>query len=121
MGDNNAIGNMANQLKGALYLEGFELETKEEPYGIILNYNSLDSEQSYQEISIYNATFLFELVQNVDWITFHFDNREYTLTKANLQEWYGTELNDWKNEAQIRESLEENLKDEQKVNQLFDL
>ena len=83
-------------------LEGFELKTKEKPYGIILNYDWLESEQNYKETAIFNATFLFSLVQNVDWITFNFDNREYKITKGNLQEWYGKELSEFKNEEELR-------------------
>src|SRR3954453_2013029 len=73
VGDNSAVGNIANQLPGAEQLNGFELKTKEEPYGIILNYDWIESEQEYNETVTYNATFLFTLVQNVDWITFNSD------------------------------------------------
>ena len=37
VGDNSAVGNIVNQLPGAEKLNGFELKTNEEPYGIILN------------------------------------------------------------------------------------
>lgn len=80
-GDNSAVGNIAHHLRGSEHLEGFELKTKEKPYGIILNYDLLESEQYYKETAIYNASFLFSLVQNAEWITFNFDNREYKITK----------------------------------------
>nr|WP_222439463.1 DUF4825 domain-containing protein [Sporosarcina sp. BP05] len=119
VGDNSAVGNIANQLRSGENLEGFELKTKEKPYGIILNYDWLESEQNYKETAIFNATFLFSLVQNVDWITFNFDNREYKITKGNLQEWYGKELSEFKNEDELRKYIQEYLKDENKVNQFF--
>ena len=72
VGDNSAVGNIANQLRSGEHLEGFELITKEKPYGIILNYNWLESEKNYKETAIFNATFLFTLVQNADWITFNY-------------------------------------------------
>ncbi len=120
VGDNSAVGNIANQLRSGENLEGFELKTKEKPYGIILNYDWLESEQNYKKTAIFNATFLFSLVQNVDWITFNFDNREYKITKGNLQEWYGKELSEFKNEEELRKLTQEYLKDENKVNQFFD-
>ena len=120
VGDNSAVGNIANQLRSSENLEGFELKTKEEPYGIILNYDWVESEQNYKETAIFNATFLFALVQNADWVTFNFDNREYKITKGNLQEWYGKELSEFKNEDELRELTQEYLKDENKVNQLFE-
>ncbi|MBO0602230.1 DUF4825 domain-containing protein [Sporosarcina sp. E16_3] len=119
VGDNSAVGNIANQLRSGENLEGFELKTKEKPYGIILNYDWLESEQNYKETAIFNATFLFSLVQNVDWITFNFDSREYKITKENLQEWYGKELSEFKNEDELRKYIQEYLKDENKVNQFF--
>ncbi|MDE5416149.1 DUF4825 domain-containing protein [Alkalihalobacterium chitinilyticum] len=119
VGDNNAVGNIANQLPAAEYLNGFELKTSEEPYGIILNYDSLDSDQEYRETVIHNATFLFTLVQNVDWITFNSDIDEYTITKEQLEEWYGKELSEIQTENELRELIEENLEDTNKINHLF--
>ena len=120
VGDNSAIGNIANQLPGAKNLNDFELKTEEEPYGIILNYDWIELEQEYKETVIYNATFLFTLIQNVDWITFHSDIREYTITKENLQEWYGKVLNEVQNEDELRELIQGYLEDENKVNHLLE-
>ena len=57
-----------------------------------MNYDWSESEQNYKKTAIYNATFLFALVQNVDWITFNFGNQEYKITKENLQNWYGEDF-----------------------------
>ncbi|WP_338473203.1 DUF4825 domain-containing protein [Niallia sp. XMNu-256] len=119
VGDNSAVGNIANQLVGAEQLNGFELKTNEEPYGITLNYDLIESEQKFKETVIFNATFLFTLVQNVDWITFNSDIREYTITRENLQEWYGKELTEFQNEDELRELIQEFLEGENKVNQLL--
>jgi phage anti-repressor protein len=119
VGDNSAVGNITNQLPSAEQLKGFELKTNEEPYGIILNYDWIESEQEYKETVVYNATFLFALVQNVDWITFDSGNREYTIMKENLQKWYGKELSVVQSEDELKELLQEYLKDENKVNELL--
>ncbi|MGN8645303.1 DUF4825 domain-containing protein [Gracilibacillus sp. HCP3S3_G5_1] len=119
VGDNSAVGNIANQLLGAEQLNGFELKTNEEPYGIILNYDWIESEQEYKETVISNATFLFTLVQNVDWITFNSDILQYTITREKLQEWYGKELSEIQNEDELRELIQEYLEDENKFNQLL--
>ncbi|WP_306453957.1 DUF4825 domain-containing protein [Bacillus sp. FJAT-45350] len=119
VGDNSAVGNIANQLPGGEHMIGFELKTNEEPYGIILNYDWVDSEQNYKETAIYNATFLFALIQNVDWITFNFEIGEYTLTRENLQDWYGMELRDINNEEELGALIQEYIEDENKVNQLL--
>jgi len=44
VGDNNAVGSIVNQLPSGEYLHGFELKTKEEPYGIILNYEDIEAD-----------------------------------------------------------------------------
>ena len=119
VGDNSAVGNIVNQLPGAEQLNGFELKANEEPYGIILNYDWKESEQQYKETVTSNLTFLFTLVQNVDWITFNSSIGEYTITKENLQEWYGKELSEIQNEDELRDLIQEYLKDENKVNQLL--
>ncbi|MEO4052442.1 DUF4825 domain-containing protein [Solibacillus sp. CAU 1738] len=119
VGDNSAVGNIVNQLQGAEHLKGFELETKEKPYGIILNYDWSESEQNYKKTAAFNATFLFTLVQNADWIAFNFDNQEYKITKENLQNWYGEDFSELKNEDDLKALTQKHLENEDKVNQLF--
>lgn len=120
VGDNSAVGNIANQLQGAEHLKGFELETKENPYGVILNYDWSESEQNYKKTAVFNATFLFTLVQNADWITFNFDNQEYKITKENLQNWYGEDFSELKNKDDLKELAQKHLENEDKMNQLFE-
>lgn len=119
VGDNSAVGAITNQLPGAEQLHDFELKTKEEPYGIVLNYDWTASEQEYREAVIHSATFLVALVQNVDWVMFHSDIDTYTITKENLQEWYGKGLNNFQNEQELTGLIQEYVKDHNKVNQLL--
>ncbi|MFJ8262077.1 DUF4825 domain-containing protein [Rummeliibacillus sp. NPDC094406] len=119
VGDNSAVGNIVSKLQGAEHFKGFELKTKEKPYGIILNYDWSDSEKNYKKTAIYNATFLFALVQNADWITFNFDNQEYKITKENLQNWYGEDFGELKNEDELKKLAQKYMEDESVINQLF--
>jgi len=119
VGDASAVGNIASQLRGAGYYKGFELKTAEKPYGIILNYDWSDSKQNYKKTAIYNATFLFALIKNADWITFNFDNQEYKITKENLQNWYGEDFSELQSEDELKTLVQKYLDDEDKVNQLF--
>ena len=108
VGDASAVGNSASRLQGAEHYKGFELKTAEKPYGIILNYDWSDSEQNYKKTAIYNATFLFALIKNADWIMFNFDDQEYKITKENLQNWYGKDLSELKNEDE-QKNLHKNI------------
>ena len=119
VGDASAVVNIVNQLRNADYFASLELNTKEEPYGIILNYDWLDSDENYKKTVIHNATFLFALVQNVDWITFNFDHEEYKLTRENLQDWYDKNLSDLENKSEAEKLIGKYLEDEGKIKQLF--
>lgn len=122
VGDNSAVGNIVTLLPNSEYFNGFELKTKEEPYGIILNYKGIgvdEIEKNYKETAIYNATFIFKLVKNAKWITFNFDDQEYTITKQELENWYGKELSEYMSEEDLTKLTQKYLEDENKVNQFF--
>jgi hypothetical protein len=89
---------------------------------MILNYEGIEAEEiekKDKETAIYNATFIFALVQNAEWATFNFNNREYKVTKEELQDWYGKELSDITNEDELRKRTQEYLEDESKINEFF--
>ena len=119
VGDNSAVGNIVSRLKNAEQFKGFELKTDEEPYGIILNYSLEETEQNYKEIVIYNATFLFTLIQNADWIMFNFENEEYIITKEKLKNWYGEEFTGMQSEDEVKIFIQKHTDDKNKVDQLF--
>lgn len=109
VGDNNAISSIVFQLPNADSFESIELQTKEKPYEITLHYQEITAdnlEQEYQYTALYNATFLFTLVQNVEKVTFAFVDQSYTLTRAEVEEWYDTELGNLDNEAEVKQLIE---------------
>lgn len=101
IGDNSAIGNIIHGLTEGEHVEGFELKTRENPYGIVVNYDGMEDE----EAAVYYATYLFTLVTNVEWVSIHFNDTEITLTKSELQDWYGKEFETIKSEEEIEELL----------------
>lgn len=84
-----------------------------------MNYSIEESEQDYKEIVIYNATFLFVLIQNADWIMFNFANEEYTITKEKLRNWYGEDFSGMQSEDKVKTFIQKHSDDENKVDQLF--
>ncbi|MCM3638972.1 DUF4825 domain-containing protein [Sporosarcina luteola] len=119
VGDNSAVGNIVSRLKNAEQFTRFELKTDEEPYGIILNYSLEESEQDYKDIVVYNATFLFTLLQNADWVRFNFENEEYTITKDKLKTWYGEDFTGLQSEDEVKTLIQKHSDDENKVDELF--
>ena len=123
VGDASGVGNILNRLPVAGYTKDFELQTAEEPYGVILNYDSSESEAERKESIIYTATYLFTLIRNVDWIKFNFDGQEYQVNKEQLESWYGQDLskdiNSFKNEDELNAFIDKQLGDKEKVEQLL--
>ena len=119
VGDNSAVINIVNRSMQSDNFRGLELKTKEMPYGIILNYDGSESENNDKRTVIYNATYLFALIQNADWITFNFDNQQYKITKDALIEWYGEDFSTLQSEEELKTLIQKRWDDEYKVNQLF--
>jgi len=66
VGDNSAVGNIVNELTYNNELNQISLETKKEPYGIILEYKDIDTnsiDKEMKETVITNSTFLFALIK----------------------------------------------------------
>ncbi len=122
VGDNSAVGNIVKQMAHNKELNQISLETKKEPYGIILEYKDLDVkkvDKEMKETVISNSTFLFALIKNVDWITFKFPDQEFSVTKEKLQDWYNNKLDGFENEQDLKKLIQEHLKSEDSVNQFF--
>ena len=102
VGDNSAVINIVNHSMQSEKFRGLELKTKETPYGIILNYDGLESEKNNKKTVIYNATYLFALIQNAEWITFNFDHQEYKITRKALIEWYGEDFSKLQSEKELK-------------------
>lgn len=113
VGNNSAVSNIANNLLNGKKLASLELSTSKKPYGIILNYKNIavaDLESEYKLTALYNASFFFALVPNVEWITFRFDEVEYKVTKEELQNWYGEDLSQYDNEDELDSLVQNHLK-----------
>lgn len=119
VGDNSAVINIVNRSMQSDNFRGLELKTKEMPYGIILNYDGSESENNDRRTVIYNATYLFALIQNAEWITFNFDHQQYKITKDALIEWYGEDFSTLQSEEELKTLIQKRWDDEYKVNQLF--
>lgn len=108
VGDNSSISNILNNLPANEYLNGIELKTQSEPYGIIAKYKITNNEielsfedkstrkLSQGDILLNNAVIIFALVQNADYIEYKFDNGEGIKYERNdlkeYQDKYGKNL-----------------------------
>lgn len=122
VGDNNSVGEVLKRLPYNDELTSFELKTKVAPYGIVLNYTNIEQVEldfNLKETAIHNATFIFTLIKNVHWITFKFDDIEYNVTREKLLKWYRTDFSEYKSEEELRNFMQENISDINKVERFF--
>ncbi|MFL0268015.1 DUF4825 domain-containing protein [Candidatus Clostridium radicumherbarum] len=106
VGDNSSVGNVIGKLPANMYSAGFSLETKKQPYGIIINYKanqSLGEEDYYKfwsgkkinEFLEKNAVVLLSLIENADFVEFHVDNigeKTYKYDRKGLEQKYSSDL-----------------------------
>ena len=122
-GDAGAVGNITRQLPNpdGEQLNGLELRTSEEPYGIILNYIEAENENSSskQELAIYNATFILALVKNADWVAFRFSDGELKISREQLDALYGKDIREFENEEDLSTFIQHTLETENKARQFF--
>lgn len=122
VGDNSTVINIVKQLSHNKELSQISLEIKKESYGVVLEYKDMDVtrvDKEMKETVISNSTYIFTLSKQVDWITFKFADQEFSVTREQLQKWYGKELDRFTNEKDLKGLIQEHLKDEDEVNRFF--
>ncbi len=117
VGNNSAVGSIIKQLPNHNEFTKMSLQTKKKTYGMTIVYKNLPA--NTKNIVINNGTYLYALIKNVEWIVFDFADQKYTVTRQQFNEWYGKDLSSYTNEKDLEELIHTNLKDKNKVNQLF--
>ena len=104
VGDNSAIGNIINLLPAHEYLDGFELQTMQEPYTITINYkdfngmtiksnNGKTQKASLDQILQGNSMVIFSLIKNAEIINFNVEGYDIvSFDKVILSDKYGSNL-----------------------------
>jgi hypothetical protein len=122
IGDNSAVFNIITQLPHHEAFKQLSLQTKNEPYGMVLKYDDIkanNKDEVIKETVITNATYLFALVQNADWVTFDFNGQTYKVSRTKLENWYGKELKVFTNQEDLRVLIQKHIDDTSKVHQFF--
>ena len=104
VGDNSAVGHIIELLPAHEYLDGFELQTSQEPYEVTINYKPFDeatveledgstSKVGLNEILEGNSMLILSLVTNAEIVTFNIGDQEtITFDRTTLSENYGNDL-----------------------------
>ncbi|WP_341281205.1 DUF4825 domain-containing protein [Paenibacillus sp. FSL H8-0537] len=125
IGSNSAVGQIVHQLPANDKLDKMMLETEQEPYGLSLNYkndNNPLSPDDWEQTIVYNASFIFALIPNVDRITFTVEEKTYVIHREFLQKWYdGHVLVEFESTNDLKEFIGKYISDQQKMDQLFEV
>ncbi|WP_026688789.1 DUF4825 domain-containing protein [Alteribacter aurantiacus] len=124
VGDAGVVGSITRELPNpnGEQVHGLELETTNKPYGVILNY--IESEKSegiatdYNELALYNASFILALVHNADWVSFKFLDQELTITREDTQSFFEKDITQFNSEQELSSFIQETL--ENKTFQILD-
>lgn len=117
LGNNSDVLGIIHQLPQSKVFNQIILQTQKKPYGMTIKYGYESG--SLENNVVNNATFMFTLVNNVDSITFEYPNEKFTLSRQQLQQWYGKDLSEIRTEKDLKKLIQTNLTDKSKVNQLF--
>ena len=103
VGDNSAVGHIIELLPAHEYLDGFELQTSQEPYEVTINYKSFDeatveledgstSKVALNEVLQGNSMIILSLVTNAEIVNFNIGDQEtITFDRTTLSENYGND------------------------------
>lgn len=104
IGNNSGVVAILEGLPGASYRKTIELQTKVHPYGLTVNYGPNSDTTGYdgywtdeKRIFLYNATVLFMLIDNVDYIEFHLESagtqaNHVQVTRSEIETLYGRDV-----------------------------
>ena len=104
VGDNSAVGHIIERLPAHEYLDGFELQTSQEPYEVTINYKPFDeatveledgstSKVALNEVLQGNSMIILSLVTNAEIVNFNIGDQEtITFDRTTLSDNYGNDL-----------------------------
>lgn len=115
LGDASAVGSIVKELPSNEAFTGMELQTKEEPYGLTLKYKASLS----KEMIVHNASYLFTLIRNVEWITFSQDGADVTVTRQDLEESSGVKFAEIETEDEVKQHIQKIYENRRVMEEMF--
>lgn len=112
MGDNSNMSGLFQALP--LNDQIGTLEMDPDKLSLIVNYNAtaVDLGEKAEQGVIYNTTAAFTLIGNLRSVEMRFEDKSYTVTRENVEKWYGTTLVDFEDPDVFKEKVQDKFKDE---------
>ena len=136
IGDNSAVTGILSELPGSNYRELIQLQTKEQPYGLTVNYGRNGENQmagdyddywsDTKRVFLYNATVLFMVIHNLDTIHFYLEtdssqNTHFQFTRQEIEALVGGDVKNFIDNPELweKEFLDPIISNDSKVNQFY--
>lgn len=110
MGDasnTNALFNALplNEKKGTIAMDP-------DTFLLVVNYdfNTVEHEKEVEQAVLYNTTAAYALIENLQIIEMRFLDKSYTVTRENVEIWFGTTLFDLKDPEVFKERVQDRFK-----------
>ena len=112
MGDNSNMINLFQSLP--LNDHKGTLEMDSDMFSLIVHYNTTAAElgRKAEQAVIYNTTAAFTLIGNLQIVEIRFEDKSYTVTRENVEQWFGTTLVDFKDPEEFKGKVQEKLEKE---------
>ena len=112
MGDASNLNGLFNALPLSEYKGTIEMDS--DVYSLIVNYKTPaeEIEKQAKQAVIYNTTAAFTLIDNLETVDLHFEDRSYTVTRDHVEKWFGTTLIDFKEPEVFKEKVQNHLKED---------
>ncbi|MYL35463.1 hypothetical protein GLW08_20385 [Pontibacillus yanchengensis] len=115
--NNDFIGAIIKMLPNHRDLNDFSLYPKENL--IVVKYNEKSS-QNAERIIITNSTYLFNLVEDIHKVTFHFNYDRYTIYKEDVDELYeDIDYQKITNEDKLKQIIKKKIEDSVSIENFF--
>ena len=101
VGDNSAVGHILNET--ADEVESFRLKTEQEPYGIEVFFDEVENQE---RLIKRQATTIFSLVQNVEWMIFHINGSETKVTRDEVNGWYERDVTNIESQKELEQLID---------------
>lgn len=112
MGDNSNMSGLFQALPLNDYKGPLEMDS--DKFSLIVNYNTTTTELGVkaEQGVIYNTTAALTLIGNLQSVEMRFEDNSYTVTRENIEKWFGTTFVDLKDPEVFREKVQDKFNKE---------
>jgi len=125
--ENSYMGNAGNNINLINDLPMSEIprlfEQDPNEFRLMVNYEkSVDEigKERVEKALLYNATAVFALIKNMEVIDFNFVDKNYTITREQVNDWFGEDISSFNDEKMFEEKVQQPIKEQERLGEWID-